>query len=100
MQFTEFIYHIAGKFGGKKFGKFGKSSVIRQTNLVFTIDNLLADLSIRQTSPLYGSLHINQDKWNNVKSVFCAHKLYFLMPGHKLQLKAYISNLICRFERL
>ena len=56
MQFTEFIYHIAGKFG-----KFDQSSVIRQTNLVLTIDNLLADLSICQIFPLYGSLHINQD---------------------------------------
>ena len=42
-------YHIAGKFDGGKFGKFGKSSVIHQTNLVLTIDNLLADLLIHQT---------------------------------------------------
>ena len=34
---------------GGKFGEFGESSVIRQTNLVLTIDNLLADLLIRQT---------------------------------------------------
>ena len=41
------IYRIAGKFG-----EFGKSFVIRQTKpskLVLTINNLLADLLIRQT---------------------------------------------------
>ena len=37
-------YRIAGKFD-----KFGESSVIHQTNLLLTIDNLLADLLIRQT---------------------------------------------------
>ena len=45
-------YRTAGKFGGGKFGKFGESSVIRQTKpskLVLTINNLLADLLIRQT---------------------------------------------------
>ena len=44
-----YLYCIAGNFAGEKFGEFGKSSVIRQTNLVLTIDNLLADLLIRQT---------------------------------------------------
>ena len=39
-----FKYRIAGKFG-----KFGESSMIRQINLVLTIDNLLADVLIRQT---------------------------------------------------
>ena len=29
---------------------------------------------------------------------FCAYKLYFLMSGHKLQLKAYICNLISGFR--
>ena len=43
-QLAKHILCIAGKFG-----EFGKSSVIRQTNLVFTIDNLLADLLICQT---------------------------------------------------
>ena len=28
------IYHIAGKFGGGEFGKFGESSVIRQTKII------------------------------------------------------------------
>ena len=37
-------YRIAGKFG-----EFGELFVIRQTNLVLTIDNLLADLLICQT---------------------------------------------------
>ena len=36
-------YRIAGKFG-----EFGKLSVICQTKLVLTINNLLADLLIRQ----------------------------------------------------
>ena len=40
------MYLIGRKFGGGKFGKFGESSVIRQTNLVLRIDNLLADLRI------------------------------------------------------
>ena len=59
---------------GENLAKFGESSMIRQTNLVLTIDNLLADLLIhqtffrqmleksqfaklssRQTFPLYGS---------------------------------------------
>ena len=39
------LYRIVGKFG-----KIGKLSVIRQTNLVLTIDNLLADLLICQLS--------------------------------------------------
>ena len=29
--FPQMHYHIAGKFGGGKFGEFGESSVIRQT---------------------------------------------------------------------
>ena len=33
----------------------GEWFVIRQTNLVLTIDNLLADLLIRKTLPLYGT---------------------------------------------
>ena len=39
-----YVYCIAGKFG-----EFGELSVICQTNLVLTIDNLLADLLVRQT---------------------------------------------------
>ena len=39
-----------GKFGEGKFGEFGESSMIRQSKLVLTIKNLLADLVIRQTS--------------------------------------------------
>ena len=35
--------------GRGKFGKFGESSSLCQTNLVATIDNLLANLFIRQT---------------------------------------------------
>ena len=38
------IYCIVGKFG-----ELGESSVIRLTKLVFTINNLLADLLIRLT---------------------------------------------------
>ena len=38
------MYCIMGKFG-----EFGELSVIRQTKLVVTIDNLLADPFIRQT---------------------------------------------------
>ena len=41
------IYRIAGKFEGGKFGEFGKSSMIlpaKSSNLVLTIDKLLADL--------------------------------------------------------
>ena len=38
------LYHIAGKFG-----EFGESSLIRQSKLVLTIKNLLANLLIRQT---------------------------------------------------
>ena len=34
---------------GEKFGEFGELSAIRQTKLVLTINNLLADLLIRQT---------------------------------------------------
>ena len=34
---------------GGKFGKLGDSSVILQTKLVLTINNVLADLFIRQT---------------------------------------------------
>ena len=41
-------YHIAGKFG-----EIGKLSAIHQTKLVLTINNLLVDLLIRQTFPLY-----------------------------------------------
>ena len=37
-------YCVAGKLG-----KFGESLMIRQTNLVLTIDNLLANLLIRRT---------------------------------------------------
>ena len=49
------IYLIAGKFD-----KFGKSSMIHQTKLVLTINNLLADQLIcqtfpHQTFPLYSS---------------------------------------------
>ena len=48
---------------GRKFGEFGKSSVIRQTKTIevlVTINNPLADLLVRQTFPhqtflLYGS---------------------------------------------
>ena len=43
---------MAGKFVGEKIGKFGESSVIRQTKIIqikLTINNLLADLLIRQT---------------------------------------------------
>ena len=39
----------SGKVWGGKFGGLGKSSVICQTKLVFTINNLLADLLIRLT---------------------------------------------------
>ena len=45
-------YCTAGKFGGGKFSEFGESSAICQTKtikLVFTINNLLADLLICQT---------------------------------------------------
>ena len=39
-----------GKFGrGGGFGKSGESSVIDQPKTILTIDNLLADLLIRQT---------------------------------------------------
>ena len=38
------VYCIAGKFG-----EFGKSSAVRQTKLVVTINNPLAGLFIRQT---------------------------------------------------
>ena len=67
--FLDLVYRIAEKFGRGKFGEFGKSSVIRQSKLVLTI-NLLADLlirqtflrqlleeSIHQTFPLYGILN-------------------------------------------
>ena len=40
-------YHIVGKFG-----KFGKSLMIRQTKTIQISNNLLADLLIRQTLPL------------------------------------------------
>ena len=46
---TKDTYCIAEKFGGGKFGKFGELSAICQTKLVLTINNLLADLLIRQT---------------------------------------------------
>ena len=39
----------SGKVWGGKFGELGESSMICQTKLVFTINNLLADLLIRQT---------------------------------------------------
>ena len=38
------MYHIAGKLG-----EVGELSVIRQSKLVLTINNLLVDLLIRQT---------------------------------------------------
>ena len=30
----KFQYHLVGKFGGGNFGKFGKSSMIRQTKII------------------------------------------------------------------
>ena len=48
----DYQYHIVRKFGREKFGEFGKSSMIHQTEpskLVLTINNLLADLLICQT---------------------------------------------------
>ena len=74
------IYRIAGKFG-----EFGESQTIRQTKLIPTIDNPLADLfihqtffrqtlknsrfakrSARQTFPLYGIMFIGlqQTYWD------------------------------------
>ena len=48
LMYMHIVYHIAGKFG-----KLGKSSAIHQTktiqSMVFTINNPLADLFIRQT---------------------------------------------------
>ena len=44
-------YRIAGKFDGGVFGEFGESSMICQIKTIqisFTINNLLADLLIRQ----------------------------------------------------
>ena len=47
------VYRIVRKFGGGKFDKFGKLSVIHQTKtiqiIVLTINNLLAALLICQT---------------------------------------------------
>ena len=43
----------------------------------------------------YREIKISGIMW---RGVFCAHKPYFLMLGYKLQLKSYISNLICRFK--
>ena len=43
-----YVYCIARKFGERKFDKFGKLSVIRQTKTIQMINKLLADLLICQ----------------------------------------------------
>ena len=55
-------YRIVGKFGGKKFGKFGESSMICQTKTIQILTYnyyLWLNLSIRQTFPRQMLITVN-----------------------------------------
>ena len=60
-------YHIVESLAGETFGEFGESSVIRQTNLVLTIENLLADLLIRQTFFLQMLKRVNSPNFPTIR---------------------------------